>query len=144
MPYLEEIKLTLYFIAIVTAYKVLLQPRLRVRKKKLLERYLTLQSLSLKMQDLILNHVLKYDAMNDELFNGITFKTYLRDLQRKHAAYLSDTYYKKAKRQNVIFFYLKISRILKEQEERLQNVKQDLMILDEASHKADVKKVTIS
>ena len=143
MLYLEEIRLALILLAVVLAYTLLLQPRLRTIKQKLLERFLNTQSLSLKMQDLILKHVLKNDAMNKELVNEITCKAYLRNLQKKHAAYLSDTYYKSLKKQHVIFFYLKVSRMLDKQEQRLLKVKQDLLLLEEFP-KGEARKAAVN
>ena len=104
MPYLQELKIALIVLAVVMAYVFLVQPRLRAKKTKILERYLHVQSSSLNMQDIILKHILKYDSARDEVLPGITYKMYLRELQKKHAAYLSDKQYKKLKKQNVLFF----------------------------------------
>lgn len=123
MPYLQEIKIALILLTAVAAYVFLLQPLLSAKKNKILERYLLVQSLSLNMQDKILNHILKHDSASEEFLPGITYKMYLRDLQKKHAAYLSEKQYKKLKKQNVIFFYSRISNMLDKQEIRLQQVK---------------------
>lgn len=133
MPYSEEIKLAIIIIAIVAAYVLLVKPRLQKRKQKLLNRFLHIQSLSLNMQDTLLKHVLKYDAMNDEVAPGVTFKTYLRNLQRNHAAHLSDKHYKRLKNQNVVFFSLKINRMLNLQQEKLKLVMRELSHLESFS-----------
>lgn len=126
MPYLQEIKIALIVLGVVMAYIYLIQPQLRTKKAKILERYLLIQSLSLNMQDIILNHILKYDSAREEIVPGITYKMYLRELQKKHAAYLSEKQYKKLKKQNVLFFYSRINSMLDKQEIRLQKVKIEL------------------
>lgn len=133
MPYSEEIKLAIIIIAIVAAYVLLVKPKLQKRKQKLLNRFLHIQSLSLNMQDTLLKHVLKFDAMNEEVTPGVTFKTYLRNLQRNHAAYLSDKHYKRLKNQNVVFYSLKINRMLNLQQEKLKLVMQELSHLESFS-----------
>lgn len=131
MPYLEEIKIALILLAIVMVYVFLIQPRLRAKKTKLLERYLLVQSFSLNMQDIILKHILKYDSAREELLPGITLKMYLRELQKKHAVYLSDKQYKKLKKQNVLFFYSRINSMLNIQEARLKQVKNQINKIEE-------------
>ena len=127
MPYLEEIKIALITFTVVSGYTLLLKPQLRKKKIKVLERYLLVQSLSLNMQDAILNHILKYDSAREDFLPGITYKMYLGDLQKKHAAYLSERQYKKLKKQNVLFFYNRINSMLDEQELRLQKVKVEIL-----------------
>jgi len=68
--------------------------------------------------------------MNEAFLNGQTYKIYIRDLQRRHALNLSDKQYKKFKKQNVVFFYFKVNRILDRQSIRLQKVAQDITHLD--------------
>jgi hypothetical protein len=131
MPYLQELKIAFIVLAVVMAYVFLLQPRLRAKKTKILERYLYVQSASLNMQDIILKHILKYDSARDEVLPGITYKMYLRDLQKKHAAYLSEKQYKKLKKQNVLFFYSSVNSMLDKEEMRLQTVKLDLAKAEE-------------
>lgn len=126
MPYLEEIKIAIVVLAIVMAYVFLLKPQLNAKKTKILERYLVIQSLSLNIQDSILNHILKYDSAREEFLPGITYKMYLRDLQKKHAVYLSEKQYKKLKKQNVLFFYSRINSMLDKQEMRLQKIKEEI------------------
>lgn len=131
MPYLQEIKIAVVILILVMAYVFLIQPRLLVKKTKILERFLYVQSDSLNMQDIILKHILKYDSARDEIFPEITYKMYLRELQKKHAAYLSDKQYKKLKRQNVLFFYNSVNSMLNKEEIRLQTVKLDLAKVEE-------------
>jgi hypothetical protein len=139
MPYLEEIKIAAVLLAVIASYVFFIQPRLRAKKQVLLERYLQVQSTSLNMQDLILNYVLKHDAMRNNVLPGVTFKDYLRDLQKKHSAYLSDKQYKKLKKQNVLLFALWINGMLDKQEERLEKVKNELSQI-QASFKANAPK----
>lgn len=132
MPYLEEIKIAAIILAIIAIYVLFIQPRLRAKKQVLLERYLQVQSFSVRMQDLILNYVLKHDAMRSNVLPNVTFKEYLRDLQKKHSMYLSEKKYKKLKKQNVLFFALWINGMLDKQEERLIKVENELSKIQES------------
>ena len=131
MPYLQELKIALILLVTVMAYVFLIQPKLRAKKSKILERYLYVQSASLNMQDVILKHILKYDSARDEILPEVTYKMYLRELQKKHAAYLSDKQYKKLKKQNVLFFYNSVNSMLNKEEIRLRTVKLDLAKVEE-------------
>jgi len=126
MPYSEEIKIALIILAVVLTYAFIIRPQIQQIKQRVLERYLLVQSFSLNMQDLLLNYILKHDAMHETFIQGITYKAYLRDLQKKHSLYLSDKKYKKVKQNVFVLFTVWLGGLLDNQEERLQKVEQEL------------------
>lgn len=130
MPYVTELKIAGIILAIIIIYFLFIRPVLQRKRRLILERFLHVQSFSLNMQDLILHYVLKHDAMRKEVMPGVTFKEYLKSLQRKHSLYLSDKRYKKLKKQNVLVSSLWINGMLDGQEARLIAIESELSKLD--------------
>jgi len=126
MLYLDEIKLALILLSVVLLYHLFIKPRLEAAKAKLLERFHRTQSLSIQLQDMLSGYILRHDAMNKEFTEGVTYKMYLRGLQKQHTLNLSEKLYKKLKNLNVVLFYSRITTLLNKQEKRLAIVKQEL------------------
>jgi hypothetical protein len=108
-----------------------LRPKYKDQKLALLLKYRRVRSKSLMMQDLLSTHILTHDAMKKIfVLPDITYGEYLRQLKKAHSQHLSEKVYIKVKNSRSIMFLKKISRVIDEQEQKLNDIEDRVLALE--------------
>jgi argininosuccinate synthase len=123
MTFLPEILIGTAILIALAVYAYYSNPRSKAEKIKLLKAYRRAQNLSMKLQDIVSKHILVHDAYTDEVFPGITFGDYLKELQYRHAVQLSETVYLKLRNGRSIKLKKKTHKLLEDEMVRLCEVK---------------------
>ena len=106
-------------------------PRRKAQKLELLKKYRRTQNLSMKLQDILSQYLLKHNNFEQEITPGITVGNYLSGLKEEHAKYLSEQHYLNARNSNSSRVCRKIKIMLEEQNKRLKLYNKDIIELNE-------------
>lgn len=117
MFYTPEFIIAIIIVAGLLVYY--LRPQYRNQKSELLARYKIVRSKSLMIQDIVSTYIITNDALKKFFEADLTYGEFLRQLKKNHTVYLSEKMYIRIKNSRSLIFLKKMSRILDEQEQRL-------------------------
>lgn len=118
MFYTPEFIIAIIIVAGILVYYI--RPQYRNQKSELLARYKVARSKSLMIQDIVSTYILANDALKKFFEADLTYGEFLRQLKKNHTVYLSEKMYVRIKNSRSLIFLKKVSRILDEQEQRLE------------------------
>lgn len=129
MFYLPEIIIGAILLSILLLLMGYYSPAGKARKLDLLKKYRRTQHLSLKLQDTLSKHILKYDKFEDEFKDGKAFGEYLENLKVNHQKNLSEKQYLLIRNGFNPIRFRKTSRRLELQKAKLKKIKDPILQL---------------
>jgi hypothetical protein len=129
----SEIIVGVILLVFVLIYYLNKIPRHKSEKHRLIVKYRKVQSVSLKLQEVLSNYVLANDASQENLAPGITYGECLRKLQREHVAHLSKKTFLQISNSNNKRLLRKIDQTLDDLDIKLNETSQ---FLDEGQKKS--------
>ena len=104
-------------------------PVYKKRKKELTEKFQDLRALSIKLQETVSNYILTNNANEVIFFEGTTYSSFLKSLQKNHILHLSEKSYIKLKNSNNRLYLKRIDAMLNEQSIKLKEAQNRVLSL---------------
>lgn len=130
MPFTPEFAIVAILAALLLLYLLTrfmnTRPGYLARKSDILEQFQSLRNKSRKLQDELSNIVLSQNKGQEILIENITYRDYLKSLQRNHIQNLSDKNYARIKNTNNRIILKQAQDMLLEQDARLEEAEAKL------------------
>jgi hypothetical protein len=127
MLYTPEFIIAAILVVAVLVY--FMRPQYKNFKSEILGKYRRVRSKSLHMQDVVSSYILANDGLKKLFLPDVTYGEFLRQLKKSHSLYLSEKVYVKIKNSRSLGFLKKMNKILDEQEQKLDEVENQVMAL---------------